>query len=109
MKIKDEILIVGDRASVFVVGDKIMFYENSFEKGNYFLSYNQEVLGKARLIKCSFCDSTLEIHYSYIIDMLKRYGLLPKNFKPICCDCMRKSQIIREYEKDIQVSNASFL
>jgi len=36
---------------------------------------------------CSSCDGYLNISYVYIITTLKEKGLLPENFKPICCIC----------------------
>ncbi len=37
--------------------------------------------------KCSYCNEELDSVYSYIIRNLRKAGLLPNDYKSICCYC----------------------
>lgn len=44
-------------------------------------------------LKCAVCKRTVDTQYAFIIDSLLEAGLLPKNFKTVCCYCYRPVRI----------------
>jgi len=39
------------------------------------------------ILRCAECDFDLDIFYCDIIEGLSKAGLLPENYRHLCCDC----------------------
>lgn len=60
---------------------------NKVAWGYDFVGEYMGLFGSNLELQCDNCFRMLNIHYSYIIVVLRAKGLLAEEFKPICCYC----------------------
>lgn len=75
---------------IFINSQGFFVFAIKAKKGHGYTCLN---ISEDSNVKCDYCHNTyLDANYVELIRRLKRKGLLPENFKRICCLCFIKKR-----------------